>query len=159
MSGDVSNVLFEDSTIQYAGIALKLSAPLPRGGSVSNITWRSVAVENAGMLLNIEDGNSGKSSTPPKPEEVPRVSGVSLIDVSLANSSCLRGVAKGSYGCGLNAGWVLAGNTTPLHGLTLRNVSSFGGSGQKLAWKCSGKIEAVQMDAVDPPATCLLAGT
>ena len=62
MSGGVSNVLFEDSTIQYAGIALKLSAPLPRGGSISNITWRRVAVKKAGMLLNIEDGNSNPSS-------------------------------------------------------------------------------------------------
>jgi polygalacturonase len=51
MSGGVHNVLFEDNTIGYAGIALKLSTPEPRGGNVTNATWRNNEIFRAGMVI------------------------------------------------------------------------------------------------------------
>jgi polygalacturonase len=154
MSGGVHNILFEDTQIDYAGIALKLSAPLPRGGNVSNITWRNIDVQRAGMLVNIEDGNN-IGTTPAKPEEFPLLTDITVANVSLANCSCDASI--GVYGCGVNAGWLLQGNATgqaPLRGLTIHNVSARPGAGKPLAWKCDGGTQGIATD-VTPSVTCL----
>ena len=54
MSGGVANVLFESNRIDYAGIALKLSTPEPRGGNVTNSTWRDIDIASAGMAIGID---------------------------------------------------------------------------------------------------------
>ena len=54
MSGGVANVLFESNRIDYAGIALKLSTPEPRGGNVTNSTWRDIDIDSAGMAIGID---------------------------------------------------------------------------------------------------------
>ena len=159
MSGGVSNVKFENSTIDYAGIALKLSAPLPRGGVVRNITWANIHVHKAGMLMWIEDGNSNPYPRPPSPEQIPSIHQITYQNISLDNSSCVPGAARGNYGCGSNIGWLLAGDpkiipgATLLDGLVLRNVTAKAGDGRALTWRCSGDIRGTQSD-VKPAVTC-----
>lgn len=109
MSGGVSNVVFEDSTIEYAGIALKLSAPLGRGGSVKNVTWRRLNVKRAGMLISVGDNHAldtqpPKKHPPPPPGGLAAVDGVTFEDVVLHNASCCPVCDAGGYGCGKNAG-------------------------------------------------------
>jgi hypothetical protein len=121
---------------------------------VSNITWRNINVQRAGMIVNVEDGDN-IGPTPAKPEEIPLITDVTIANISLANCSCDATV--GASGCGVNAGWLLQGNATgqvPLRGLTIRNVSALPGAGKPLTWKCAGGTQGVTSD-VTPPVSCL----
>ena len=121
---------------------------------MSNITWRNINVQRAGMIMDVEDGNN-IGTTPAKPDEMPMVTDVTFANISLANCSCDATV--GVYGCGMNAGWLLQGNATgqaPLRGLIIHNVSALPGMGKPLTWKCAGGTRAVTSD-VEPPISCL----
>jgi hypothetical protein len=148
MSGGVANVLFERNQIDYAGIALKLSTPEPRGGNVTNITWRDISVASAGMLIGI-DVNLGtvKGHPVPLPEDVAAVSGVTFQDIVANNLTCCPGCVD--YGCDpkkRNAGWMQAGvwpspaGVGGVHGLLIENVSVLAAGDaplSALSWLCT----------------------
>lgn len=67
MSGGVSDVIFEHNRIDYAGIAIKLSAPTPRGGVVKNITWTDLDIRNSGMVIGIDVNLAGSDPKEPSP--------------------------------------------------------------------------------------------
>lgn len=165
MSGGVSDVLFESNVVQYAGIALKLSAPLPRGGAVRNVTWRDISIERTGMAIAVQSGSFG---TGHDEGEVPDVSDVTFEHVAVRNVTCLPGTSD--YGCGTGTGtggnligWLQSGNYSALRGLRLVNVTApatgMNGAGQvsPLGWLCSepGTFTGAVAAGVRPPALCL----
>lgn len=119
MSGGVANVLFESNQIDYAGIALKLSTPEPRGGNVTNSTWRDIDIGSAGMAIGIDgtpplagglhfvatlfpepDAAAGwvavnlgavRGHVVPPPEDVAAVDGVTFRDIVARNLTCCPG--------------------------------------------------------------------
>ena len=158
MSGGVHNVLFSDNVIGYAGIALKLSTPEPRGGQVTNITWRGIELETAGMAIGI-DVNLGdvKGHATPPPEDVAFVSNISFENIVAKNLTCCPGCVD--YGCNPKeraAGWLEAGQEPSLlgaggiHGLTMENVSVLAAGDAPLAsltWGCTnGSLHGVATD-------------
>jgi polygalacturonase len=155
MSGGVFNVLFEDNKVGYAGQALKVSTPVPRGGSVRNITFQRIEAVRAGMILAVTDlvGPLPKSSA-----EAPQVSGITFRDIFVHNVSCLLGAV--AYGCSQhNAGWFHSSPAKihPLVNVTVHNVTGLAGDpANPLTWDCS-ESGTVFGDAVDvtPPLTCL----
>jgi len=148
MSGGVEDVTFEDSTISYAGIALKLSAPIPRGGTIRNIAYRNISIARTGLAIAVENGNVG---TPSSPEDIPDVWNVTFADISVANLSCHPGCV--AFGCDKNVGWLLSGARVPLHGLNMSNVVAVSGTGKTLTWKCSNTYGVAKN--ISPPLTCL----
>lgn len=158
MSGGVFDVRFEDLIIDYAGIALKLSAPIPRGGSVLNITWQGIEIARAGMMIGI-DVNLPNMSTPPPAEDIAAISNINILDINLVNISCCDGCVD--YGCeGHNVGWLQAGNAPAgaIHGLVIQNVTAHSSSkdSAKLSWLCSahGSIYG-KASSVTPQLDCL----
>ena len=155
MSGGVFNVLVEDNAVGYAGQAVKVSTPVPRGGRVHNITFQRIEVARAGMILAVTDivGPLPKSSA-----EAPQVSGITFRDIFVHNVSCLPGAV--AYGCSQhNAGWFHSSPSKlyPLVNVTVRNVTGLAGDpANPLTWDCS-EPGTVFGDAVDvtPPLTCL----
>ena len=81
--------------------------------------------------------------------------GVTFADIVLHNASCCAVCPKGGYGCGENAGFVLAGAQDPqlaLRGLVLRNISVTGGDGAARPWVCSAKGSLIgTAEKVTPP--------
>jgi polygalacturonase len=171
MSGGVSDVLFENNLIDYAGIALKLSAPIPRGGAVSNITWRGVEIVRAGMVIGIDVNLPGSDPKEPDPgpADVASVRGVVFDGIVVRNLSCCRGCTD--YGCsstaqggGRNAGWLQAGRfpsaqgSSGVHALTLRNISVLGHTpaAAPLSWICTnGTLFGSSVDVYPAPgANC-----
>ena len=174
MSGGVLDVRFESSTIEYAGIALKLSAPVPRGGSVSNITFQGINIVRAGMAIGI-DVNLPNATPPAAPPaaDIAAIRDIKFLDIHLGNVSCCPGCVD--YGCkDHNAGWIQAGNAPAgsIHELTFRNVTAHSGSDSwktagpesgaatTLTWLCSepGSLFGTAT-AVTPPLACLSAQT
>ena len=157
MSGGVRNVLFENNTIGYAGIALKLSTPEPRGGEVTNVTWRNIHIISSGMAIGIDvNRGSVKGHSTPPPEDVATVTDIVFENIFARNLSCCPGCVD--YGCDPKhraAGWLQVG-TEPsvagpggIHGLSLKNVSVR--SGSALTWLCTnGSLHGVAED-VSPP--------
>ena len=146
MAGGVENVIFEDSRVEYAGIALKVSAPIPRGGHVRNITFRNISVARTGLAIAIQNGDTGTATNP---DDIPLVEDIFVEDVHVANVSCGKGRVE--Y-CG-NLGWLLSGASKPLETLTMRNVTVIAGGDKPQTWKCEN-THGVETDVV-PPATCL----
>ena len=169
MSGGVHDVLFEHNRIDYAGIALKLSTPLPRGGSVTNITWRSINIARAGMVIGIDVNLAAAADPHPLPVDVAIVSGVTFTDIVARNLSCCPGCVD--YGCSAKArtaGWLQAGAFSNVQGssgvqdLTMQNVSVLAHTpaSSHLQWLCSESTLAGTAGAVQPAlgAGCLKPG-
>ena len=157
MSGGVRNVLFENNTIGYAGIALKLSTPEPRGGEVTNVTWRNIHIISSGMAIGIDvNRGSVKGHSTPPPEDVATVTDIVFENIFARNLSCCPGCVD--YGCDPKhraAGWLQVGKEPSvagpggIHGLSLKNVSVR--SGSALTWLCTnGSLHGVAED-VSPP--------
>ena len=150
MSGGVSDVIFEHNRIDYAGIAIKLSAPTPRGGVVKNITWTDLDIRNSGMVIGIDvnlAGSDPKEPSPPPPD-VALVADVTFANIVARNLSCCEGCVD--YGCDAkarSAGWLQAGpfknvdGWEGIHGVTFSNISVLGHtpSDSPLSWLCSEK--------------------
>lgn len=160
VSGGVHNILFEDNTIGYAGIALKLSAPEPRGGSVTNVTWRNIEIERSGMAIGV-DVNLGsvKGHPQPPPEDVAIVVGAVFENIVAKNLTCCPGCED--YGCGKtrNAGWLQAGAAPSalgpggIHALRIQNVSVLAAGDSplsELAWLCTKGTLHGMVAAVSP---------
>jgi hypothetical protein len=162
MSGGVHNVLFEHNTVGYAGIALKLSTPEPRGGEVTNATWNDIDIISSGMAIGIDVniGNVNGHSTPP-PEDVAAVTGIVFKNIVARNLTCCPGCVD--YGCDpkhRSAGWLQAGQAPSMegpggiHGLSLENVSVLAAGDAPLAaltWLCTnGSLHGVAAD-ISPP--------
>jgi polygalacturonase len=155
MSGGVFNVLFEDNFVGYAGMAIKVSTPVPRGGRVHNITFQRIEVAQAGMVIAASPIDGGR---PAANDEAPQVSNITFRDIHVRNLSCVAGAT--AYGCEQhNVGWFHASSGTlyPLANITVRNVTAIPGDPTKpLTWDCSGP-GTVFGEAIDviPPLTCL----
>eukprot|EP00937_MAST-01D_sp_MAST-1D-sp2_P000016 g16.t1 len=167
MSGGVSDVLFERNTVGYAGIALKLTAPLPRGGAISNVTWRGIDIERTGMAVQVQSGAGG---APRAADEVPDVSAVAFENVAVRQVACLPGTVD--YGCGGGpagteggnlVGWLQSSNYSALRGLRLSNFTApatgtdGAGRASPLAWLCSARstLAGAVAEGVRPPVPCL----
>lgn len=150
ISGGAANVLFEHNRVGCAGIALKLSAPVPRGGNVSNITWRDITVERSGMLIGIGVNTGADKGHPvPPPADVAAVNGVTFERIVAHNLSCCPGCVD--YGCApkqRSAGWLQAGAWASPSGiggvndLLIKNVSVLAAGGaplSALSWLCTSE--------------------
>jgi polygalacturonase len=155
MSGGVENVLFEDNTVGYAGMAMKVSTPVPRGGRVHNITFQRIDVMHAGMVIAVDPL---VGSQPGSSEEAPLVANITFRHVIARNVSCIPGAV--AYGCKQhNVGWIYSSSSKlyPLVNLTVHNVTALAGDPTKpLTWDCSepGTVFGEAID-VTPPLTCL----
>lgn len=155
MSGGVFSVLFEDNSVGYAGMAMKVSTPVPRGGRVHNITFQRIDVAHAGMVIAVDPL---VGSQPESNEEAPQVGNITFRDIIARNISCIPGAV--AYGCKQhNAGWIHSSNSKiyPITNLTMHNVTALSGDPSKpLTWDCSepGTVFGLATN-ITPPLVCL----
>ena len=148
MSGGVANVTFERLTIRYAGTAVKLLAPTPRGSFVRNVTWRDIEVEEASGLLELQIGNSSAIAA-----ENSRVSDVVFQNIHLANLSCRFDAKRHRQTQCTTVGYIDFDFHEPRVALRMENVTAISSSGGGTGgWRCTGPPARLSGDGGIVPA-------
>jgi len=114
----IANVLFEDTQVDFAGVAIKLSSHLGEGGPLRNITFKGTTITKAGIAVNVNLGTTPKTNL----SQLSSLDGLSIVDLSAEDSiGCLSIVRPGDYCAG--AGCLIGSKHQALGNITLRNVS------------------------------------
>merc|ERR1712048_1215989 len=59
----IENVLFDRNTVEFAGIAIKISSFRGEGGKLRNVSFHNTAVVEAGIAINVDLAASASTNT------------------------------------------------------------------------------------------------